>query len=206
MKKFLLSLLVLFLCMFLSACAGEDPTTTPTDTTSTTQGDTCSCPAGPQGDQGDQGLDGVDGEQGPQGLVGADGPQGLQGPAGVQGPQGQPGAQGAQGQQGSQGPQGAQGSQGPAGADGAFNVSGFYEVGSGGYHDTTGEHFRLSECNPGDIAISGGCHLNGVGNWARLTSSWPDSDGVNPPTGWYCQMYLPTGGTNFTVKALCYTP
>lgn len=205
MKELLLTLLLL------TGCAGEESTPTTSSTTSVEpQHESCSCPAGAQGDvgmTGEQGPQGEPGDQGLAGVQGAQGPQGSQGATGSQGPVGNTGAtgsQGATGMTGAQGPQGPQGDQGDTGPAGTFNVNGFYEVSSGGFIGV-GQHIRTATCNANDIAISGGCLLNG-GTGGMLRASWPDSNNIDPPDGWYCAAVVPSGSATFTAKAVCYTP
>ncbi len=200
MKKFLLSLLLLFIL----ACTGEDSTPDTAATSSNPQHDTCSCPAGPQGEPGKQGPVGSQGPQGEAGPQGPAGPAGVAGPQGPQGSQGATGTAGATGAQGPQGPVGMTGAPGAQGPAGAFNVNGFYEVLDAGAAGV-GFHNKTVSCNTNDIAISGGCLLNG-GSGGMLRASWPDSDGINPPDAWYCAITVPSGSTTFTAKVLCYTP
>ena len=103
--------------------------------------------------------------------------------------------------QGLQGLPGTQGSVGPEGPPGILNFGNFYEVSSGGSHPS-GTHTLLASCDPGDVAISGGCHLFGsFGSYLR--SNMPNSNVVDPPTGWYCAAYS-SGVVSFYARAICY--
>ena len=194
----------------LAACqTGNDLDTTGGATTATTQPEECLCEKGDPGPMGPTGSDGAEGPEGSQGPTGPQGEQGPQGPSGAPGPQGEqglPGPAGPQGVAGPVGPQGPQGIQGPQGDPGTFTTSGVYVRGTGGAITQAGTHPLLAECDPGDVVLSGGCHLYGWnGSTSYLTSSIPDPVTGEPPTGWYCAMRT-TGSVNFVAYVTCYTP
>ena len=182
---------------------------------------------GAQGDQGPQGPKGDIGPQGPTGPAGKDGAQGPQGPTGATGPAGQDGAQGPagatgpqgpQGLDGPMGPQGPQGAQGPAGAKGATGPAG-----PAGVIDTTKLYFKqtsntaltgtngyILDCDPGDVAISGGCTITPADQAStRLAGSYPYKTSTNAvlPDAWSCRFYAAsTTNYSFTAFVLCLNP
>jgi len=154
---------------------------------------------GPSGEQGLPGADGVPGisVQGPVGPQGAVGPQGPAGPRGADGVDGSPGEAGIQGEAGPQGEPGVgtPGPAGPKGDTGSISADNLYTVQVGSGSLSGGETNLYAECDPGDIAISGGCLINsGVGG--TLKSSLPTTltgeVGVLPNV-WWCTATVPSG-------------
>lgn len=200
----------------------------------TPQADACTCvgepgPAGATGATGPAGMpglrgppgvdgaDGVDGEAGPMGPAGADGapgatgaqgPAGAQGPVGpastVPGPAGAPGERGPAGEAGTPGAPGIQGAPGPAGAPGSVDASKLYVVEDGATSSSTSQQVLLVQCDPGDVALSGGCGYSPIGTTAAaLRVSTPTSSSALPD-GWQC-VWLPQSSntTWYGVSVLC---
>lgn len=182
---------LLFVCsLFGISCAETDVESETHERTSSGSGsepqDTCTqvCvgeqgPVGPQGEQGLPGPAGAPGEAGAEGPMGSPGEQGAAGPPG---PQGETGATGATG---APGPMGLQGLPGPAGADGGFDAGSIYST-SWSEFVGAGTTNHILECNPGDIAISGGCSMQQTAN-ASIRANHPAIQ--NPgaaPYAWFC--------------------
>lgn len=98
------------------------------------------------------------------------GPPGPRGPAGPQGPAGPPGPQGPRGFRGPEGPRGqagqpgSQGQRGPAGPKGEPGVVGAYMRSSISLTIPAGSEGSIgADCDPGDIATSGGFTTDGPG-------------------------------------------
>jgi hypothetical protein len=155
------------------------------------------CPPGPAGEMGAKGDKGDTGDQGPMGLQGAQGLPGDQGPAGPQGLKGDTGGtgpQGVQGPQGSQGIQGIQGVKGDSGKDGAFAVGSVYTASSskaGPVGQTNVEVDLIVRCDPGDMAITGGC--SSVSNNVVMVAEGLVLADTNPE-GWHCHWRFSQGG------------
>lgn len=167
-------------------------------------------PQGEKGEKGDPGAPGEPGIPGPEGPMGPQGPagqdglpgaQGPMGPAGPQGAQGPAGPQGAQGPMGPMGPQGLKGETGPQGPAGAGLERGrFY----GAQNKITKCGSVSVECNPGDIAITGGCHLGGSLLLHLLTSEPKAYGGDGVPNAWFCNSYAPNNiACNTTATVYC---
>jgi hypothetical protein len=120
------------------------------------------------------------GNRGPRGVAGLRGPQGLAGAAGPVGPPG------------SLGPSGPSGPEGPAGP----GVSDLYYVLATGNAPPSGPGTAIAQCDPGDIAISGGGSVDTGRIYAtRFTGS------SLPYDGWLVGAYNESTGTA-TIEAI----
>ena len=140
------------------------------------------------------------GPAGPQGPTGATGPQGVQGEIGPPGPQGDTGATGPQGVQGPPGPQGPAGS-GGTGSIVTYIVSSSLDCPTGSFCDAT------ANCNPSDVALSGGFTSPIQGRFLQVYFNGPI--GLPEASGWSVEVFNtnPNGPTaqptSITAKVIC---
>ena len=129
-------------------------------------------------------------------LKGNRGPRGLRGLAGLPGSDGSAGPQGLPGPVGPQGPSGPSGPQGPAGP----GLSDLYYVFETGTAPPSGPGTAIAQCDPGDIAISGGGSVDTGRIYAtRFTGSFPYD-------GWLVGAYNEsTAPATIEAVALCGT-
>jgi hypothetical protein len=127
-------------------------------------------------------------------LKGNRGPRGARGPQGLAGAAGPAGAVGAPGPQGPSGPSGPQGPAGPG-------LSDLYYVFETGTAPPLSGGTAVAQCDPGDIAISGGGSIDTGRVYAtRFTGSFPYD-------GWLVGAYneSTTGTATIEAVALCGT-
>lgn len=216
-------MLMLALLIFALGCAAPEAsggTTPDAGPLADVQGTACECPGpvGPEGERGAQGLPGERGERGPRGEDGPIGPEGPPGPQGLQGlpgrdgtgvgppgpvgPQGLTGPIGPQGPEGPAGPQGSAGPTGPAGPKGskgdpgaAFEVV-TYTRGNSINVATGTQPVVEVQCDPGDLAIGGGCSLGSINMlMTRNRTMYPG--------GWTCQAWNSGSASTMSVTVTC---